>query len=61
VRKEKRSRKTVDYVVYVDSLENVSAADAKQTGGYQSNLRVKSNQAKQLLADLKEDQRLEKE
>jgi hypothetical protein len=35
----------------VDSLENVSAADAQANWRYRNNLRVKSNQAETALAD----------
>ncbi|NRT12876.1 DUF6565 domain-containing protein [Flavobacterium sp. 14A] len=55
--KETQAEKTVDnYVVYVDSLENVSAEDA--TANWQTieaNYELRSSQAETALADLRDD------
>jgi hypothetical protein len=57
--KEKEAEKTVDtYVVYVDSLENVAAEDAKANWqAIEATYELKSNQAETALSDLKDDQK----
>jgi hypothetical protein len=57
--KEKEAEKTVDtYVVYVDSLENVSSADAQANWQViETTYELRSNQAETALADLKDDQK----
>ena len=56
--KTEEANKTVEsYVVYVDSLENVAAADAKANwSSIEATYEVKSSQAETALVDLKENE-----
>jgi len=57
--KEKEAEKTIDtYTVYVDSVSNVPAEDAKANWqSIEATYELKNSQAETALSDLKEDQK----